>query len=81
MENKLAKTTVISALILTMIACSPTEKIYTVPDLKKDEALRFKVSAWCRENLDERRDVPNCKNARHALQELQYEAAKANIGK
>ena len=81
MNNKLIKIAVISTLILMVMACSPTEKTYTVPELKKDEALRGKVSEWCRESLGERRDVPNCENARRALQELQYEAAKANIGK
>lgn len=81
MNNKLIKTVVVSMLIQMMMACSPTEKTYTVPELKKDEALRLKVSGWCRESPGERRDVPNCENARRALQELQFEAAKANIGK
>ena len=81
MNNKLIKAALISTLILMVIACSPTEKTYTVPELKKDEALRVKVSEWCRENSGERRGIPNCENARHALQELQFEAAKANIGK
>ena len=81
MNNKLTKIAIISTLILTVMACSPTEKTYTVPELKKDEALRVKVSEWCRESPGERRDAFNCENARHALQELQYEAAKANIGK
>lgn len=81
MNNKLIKAALISTLILMVIACSPTEKTYTVPELKKDEALRVKVSEWCRESPGERRSVPNCENARRALQELQFEAAKANIGK
>ncbi|HPH06735.1 MAG TPA: EexN family lipoprotein [Methylotenera sp.] len=81
MNNKLIKIVIISMLIQAVIACSPTEKTYTVPELKKDEALRVKVSEWCRESPGERRDVPNCENARRALQELQFEAAKANIGK
>ena len=81
MNNKLIKIAVISTLILMVMACTPTEKTYTVPELKKDVALRVKVSEWCRENPGERRDIPNCENARHALQELQYDAAKANIGK
>ena len=81
MNNKLIKTVVISTLIQLVVACSPTEQTYTVPELKSDEALRGKVSGWCRESLGERRDMPNCENARRALQELQFEAAKANIGK
>ena len=81
MNNKLIKAAVISTLILMVIACSPTEKTYTVPELKIDQALRVKVSEWCRENSGERSVVPNCENARHALQELQFEAAKTNIGK
>lgn len=81
MENKLIKTVVISMLIQMLMACSPTEKTYTVPELKNDEALWLKVSEWCRESPGERREVPNCENARRALQELQFEAAKANIAK
>lgn len=81
MNNKLIKTVVISILIQMVVGCSPTEKTHSVPDLKKDEALRVKVSEWCRESPGERRDMPNCENARRALQELQFEAAKANIGK
>ena len=81
MGNKRTKIVIISMLVLTMMACSSTERTYTVPELKKDEALRVKVSEWCRESSGERRDVPSCENARRALQELQFEAAKANIGK
>lgn len=81
MNNKLIRTVVISTLMQMVVACSPIEKTYTVPELKEDEALRGKVSEWCRENPGERRDVPNCENAKRALQELQFEAAKANIGK
>ena len=81
MGNKRTKIVIISMLVLTMMACSSTERTYTVPELKKDEALRVKVSEWCRESPGERRDVPSCENARRALQELQFEAAKANIGK
>lgn len=81
MNSNLIKSVLIGILIQAVIACSPTEKAYSVPDLKKDEALRVKVSEWCRESPGERRDIPNCENARRALQELQFEAAKANIGK
>ncbi len=81
MNNKLIKIAVISTFILMVMACTPTEKTYTMPELKKDEALRVKVSEWCRENTGERRGMPNCENARYALQELRYDAAKANIGK
>ena len=81
MSNKLIKTVIISTLIQMVVACSPTEKTYTVPELKKDEALRVKLSEWCRESPGERRGIPNCENARHALQELQFEAAKAKISK
>lgn len=81
MNNKLIKTVVLSTLIQMVVACSPTENTFTVPELKKDEALRVKVSEWCRDSPGERRGIPNCENARRALQELQFEAAKANIGK
>lgn len=81
MNSNLVKSVLIGMLIQAVIACSPIEQTYTVPELKSDEALRSKVSGWCRESPGERRDMPNCENARRALQELQFEAAKANIGK
>ena len=73
MNNKLIKIVVISTLFQMVVACLPTEKTYTVLEFKKDEALRVKVGEWCRESPGERRGLPNCENARHALQELQFD--------
>ena len=42
------------------------DKIYTVPELKKDAVLRHKIWAWCQESPGERHGMPNCLNAAHA---------------
>ncbi len=81
MLGKLVKVVIVLMLMRAAVACAPIEKAYTVSELKKEDALRLKVSEWCSESPGERRDAPNCENARQALQELQFESAKANIGK
>lgn len=67
------KLTAIASVVMVLLvgACTPKEqtyadRIYTVPELKKDAVLRHKIWAWCQESPGERHGMPNCLNAAHA---------------
>lgn len=77
---KLAIVASIATVVLAS-ACTPQEKTVTVPELLQNPALLEKIATWCRVSPGERQTMPNCINAREALQQAKVECSKQNFGK